>query len=106
MGPEPMCGTAWEHPTWSTQRARLWPVGCFLPLLLREQGFAAASAISHQGSQGTRVQGKLNGADMHRLWAVDCSAAETKKAIEALVTLRISIVCGTWELIKMHSPHS
>ena len=101
-----MCGTAWEHPTWSTQRARLWLVGCFLPLLLREQGFAAASAISHQGSQGTRVQGKLNGADMHRLWAVDCSAVETKKAIEALVTLRISIVCGTWELIKMHSPHS
>ena len=35
----------------------------------------------------TRVQGKLNGAGMHWLWAVDCSTAETKKAIETLVTL-------------------
>ena len=67
------------------------------------------ASYTHQGglSGGPGCfQGKLNGADMHRLWAVDCSAAETKKAIEALVTLRISIVCGTWELIKMHSPHS
>ena len=60
--------------------------GVFSPSTFKRTGFAAASAVSNQGSQGTRVQGKLTGADKHWLWAADCGTADTKKAIEARVT--------------------
>lgn len=60
--------------------------GVLSPATSKRTGFAAASAVSQQGSQGAGAQGKLNGADTHGLWAVDCSTAESKRAIEALVT--------------------
>lgn len=59
--------------------------GGLSPSTLKRTGLASASAASQQGSQGAGAQGKLNGADTHGLWAVDCSTAEAKRTIEAPV---------------------